>query len=146
MQSRLMHEAHGQRTYCLILDAGDEVMSQLARFAQQNGLRGSQISAIGAFEEVTLGYFDWEKKDYRRIPVRDQVEVVALLGDIAVGENGEPKVHAHAVLGKADGSALGGHLLEGRVRPTLEVILTELPKHLQRKHDPASGLALIELR
>jgi predicted DNA-binding protein with PD1-like motif len=75
--------------------------------------------------------------------VPEQVEVVSLVGDVALGEDGGPKVHAHAVLGRSDGSALGGHLLEARVRPTLEVILTELPGHLQRRHDRESGLGLI---
>jgi Fe-S oxidoreductase len=54
-------------------------------------------------------------------------------------------VHAHVVLGKSDGSAHGGHLLEAHVRPTLEVTLAEAPRYLHRKHDPESGLALIRL-
>ena len=37
-----------------------------------------------------------------------------------------------------------GHLIEGQVRPTLEVILTDSPAHLRKKHNPESGLALIE--
>ncbi|HET7297337.1 MAG TPA: DUF296 domain-containing protein, partial [Burkholderiales bacterium] len=89
------------------------------------------------------GYFDWEKKDYERIPVREQTEVLALLGDIAIEGRNVKKVHAHVVLGKRDGSACGGHLLAASVRPTLEVILTESPGYLQRRHDPASGLTLI---
>jgi predicted DNA-binding protein with PD1-like motif len=49
------------------------------------------------------------------------------------------------VLGRRDGSARGGHLLSAKVRPTLEVILTESPSYLRRAHDPASGLALIRI-
>jgi len=37
-----------------------------------------------------------------------------------------------------------GHLIEGKVRPTLEVILTESPAHLRKRHDLESGLALID--
>ena len=91
-----------------------------------------------------LGYFDWEKKDYTRIPIEEQVEVLALVGDIA-SNDGEPKLHPHVVVGKADGTAHGGHLLEAHVRPTLEVIITESPAHLQRCSDPETGLALIRL-
>jgi predicted DNA-binding protein with PD1-like motif len=72
------------------------------------------------------------------------VEVLNLTGNIALAD-GEPKLHPHVVLGKADGSAHGGHLLEGHVRPTLEVIVTESPVHLRRRSDPETGLALIEL-
>src|SRR5689334_21977640 len=145
MRSKLLHESGGQKTYALIFETGDEVMGNLKSFARDNRLGGSQFTAIGAFRDVTLAYFEWEKKDYKKIPVREQVEVVSLVGDIALGENGEPKVHAHVVLGKSDGTALAGHLMEAHVRPTLEVMLVESPRHLQRRHDRESGLALIRV-
>jgi predicted DNA-binding protein with PD1-like motif len=145
MRSKLLHETDGQKTYALIFEMGDEVMSTLKAFALDHRLGGSHFTAIGAFQNVTLGYFDWAKKDYKRIPVHEQVEVVSLVGDIADDERGEPKVHAHVVLGKLDGAALGGHLLEARVRPTLEVMLVASPNQLRRKYDPETGLALIQL-
>ena len=54
-------------------------------------------------------------------------------------------MHAHVVLGKRDGAACGGHLLAAKVRPTLEIILTESPGYLRRQHDPRSGLSLIRI-
>lgn len=145
MKSRLLHENAGQKTFALIFETGDEVMKNLLNFAKENRLGGSHFTAIGAFQEVTLGYFDWQRKDYNRIPVREQVEVVSLVGDVAEDDKGGPKVHAHVVVGRSDGLALAGHLLDGRVRPTLELILTESPVHLRRRHDAESGLALIRL-
>ena len=143
MKSRVLH-AGPQTTYALVLDQGDEVVQALTAFAREKGLNASQITAIGAFSEATLGYFDRATKQYRKIPVREQVEVLSLVGDIALdGEH--PKLHAHVVIGKADGTAHGGHLLDARVWPTLEVIVTESPRHLRRRMDPASGLALIDL-
>jgi predicted DNA-binding protein with PD1-like motif len=120
-------------------------MKNLLAFAKEKQLAGSHFTAIGAFREATLGYFDWEGKEYRHIPVREQVEVLSLVGDVARDEKGEPKLHAHVVVGKSDGTAHGGHLIEAVVRPTLEVILVESPRHLQRRHDPESGLALIRV-
>ena len=143
MKSKILTEK-GERTYAVVFDTGDEPVSMLTRFAEQERLHAARFTAIGAFRELVVGYFDWEKKDYVRIPIREQVEVLALVGDIAVSE-GKPKLHAHVVVGKRDGSAHGGHLLEARVRPTLEVLLTESPRHLVRKHDAESGLALIDL-
>jgi uncharacterized protein len=93
---------------------------------------------------VTLGFFERDRKDYKRIMIDEQVKVLSLIGDIAL-EDDEPKVHAHVVVGKSDGSAHGGHLLEARVWPTLEVILVESPQHLRRKMDQETGLALIRL-
>ena len=70
--------------------------------------------------------------------------MLALTGNVAL-KDGEPKLHPHIVVGKSDGTAHGGHLLEGHVRPTLEVIVTESPAHLQRRSDPETGLALLRL-
>ncbi len=130
-------------TYALIFDKGDEVTSVLSAFAERANLLGSHFTAVGAFERVVLGYFDRARKDYRKIPIEEQVEVLSLVGDVAVQEGGGPKIHAHVVVGKSDGTAHGGHLLEAVVWPTLEVILTEEPSHLWRRHDAETGLTLI---
>jgi predicted DNA-binding protein with PD1-like motif len=143
MQAKLLHE-DGEQTIALVFDTDDEVVAGLTAFAKRRGLAGSHFTGIGAFSDVVLGYFEWSRKDYRRIPIGEQVEVLSLVGDIALAD-GEPKVHAHVVVGKSDGTAHGGHLLEGHVRPTLEVVLVESPAHLRRKHDPESGIALIDL-
>jgi predicted DNA-binding protein with PD1-like motif len=137
-------QADGERTFALVFETGEEPMEGLLAFAKREGLTAGHFTAIGAFEEATLGYFDWSRKDYLRIPITEQVEVLSLVGDIAI-EGRDPKVHAHAVLGKRDGTAHGGHLLGARVRPTLEVILTQPPGHLRRRYDAGSKLALIEI-
>ncbi len=138
-----VHEAANEKTFALIFETGDEVMAGLSAFAAERGLASSRFTAIGAFREVTLGYFNWEKKEYEKIPVREQVEVLSLIGDVALDDNGKPKVHAHVVVGRSDASTRGGHLLEGHVRPTLEVMLVESSRGLRRRYDPESGLALI---
>ncbi len=145
MKAKQIHEERGQRTFALVFDAGDEVVSGLTDFAEENGLDAASFTAIGAFGTATLGYFDVEKKEYEKIPVHEQVEVLSLLGDIAQKEDEKPQVHAHAVLGASDGSTRGGHLLEARVRPTLEVVLVESPEHLRRRWDEEVGLALISI-
>ena len=142
MQSKLLHNADGQRTFAVILVTGDEVMASLKDFVTREKITAAQISAIGALSDVVLEYFDWEKKDYLKIPLREQVEVASLLGDVAEAD-GKPAIHLHIVVGRRDGSAMAGHLGEAHVRPTLEVILTESPAHLRKRHDPESGLALI---
>lgn len=128
----------------MVLGIGDEVMTGLTAFAAEQRLCATQFSAIGALSRVVVAYFDWTTKDYRRIAIEEQVEVLSLVGDVSL-DAGTPKVHAHVVVGKADATAHGGHLIEGYVRPTLEIILTETPRHLRRRFDPESGLPLIDL-
>jgi predicted DNA-binding protein with PD1-like motif len=146
MAWRLLDEGGGRRTFALVLQTGDEAMAAVEALARDQALDAAQIAGIGAFSEAVLRYFDWADKSYHDIPVAEQVEVASLIGDIAAGEDGRPVVHIHLVLGRRDGSALAGHLKRGVVRPTLELIVTESPAHLRRRHDPQSGLALIALQ
>lgn len=145
MKSRIIHEAHGLRTFVAVLDIDDEVGACLQHFAEAENLSAAQVTAIGAFRDAVLTYWDWDTKEYQEIPVREQVEVLSLNGDITLDQSGRPKLHLHTVLGCRDGKAIGGHLKEARVRPTLEVIVTETPAHLRRRQDPESGLPLIAL-
>ncbi len=144
MKSKLLASEQGEKTYALIFDAGDEFIEGLTRFADENDLLASHFTAIGAFQRATLGFFDFDKKDYLKIPINEQVEVLSLVGDIS-SEDGKPKIHAHVVVGKRDGTAHGGHVLEAHVRPTLEVVLEETPAHLRRRHYPEMGLSLIDI-
>jgi len=143
MKSKLL-DATGQKTFALVFDKGDEVVAELTAFAKAERVGAAHLTAIGAFSEVTLGYFDRGRKDYKRMAVSEQVEVLSLIGDVALDDKGAPKVHAHVVVGLSDGQTRGGHLLSARVWPTLEVIVVESPAYLRKRHDPDSGLALID--
>lgn len=133
------------KTYVLIFDTGDEIIEGLSRFAAERGLAGSSFTAIGALSRARLAWFDWESKKYQTaVDLDEQVELLSLIGDVAA-KDGKPTVHAHVVVGRRDGSAHGGHLVEAWVRPTCELILTEAPVHLRKQIDPESGLALIRI-
>jgi predicted DNA-binding protein with PD1-like motif len=144
MKSKLLNDDR-EKTYALIFEVGDEVMDGLKAFAKEHRPRSAHFTAIGAFRDAVLAYFDWQSKEYKDLPVDEQVEVLTLAGDVAWKDDGEPVVHAHVVVGRSDGSTRGGHMRKAHVRPTLEVILVEYPKHLERKHDPATGLTLINV-
>lgn len=131
-------------TYALVFDSGDEVMKILKTFANEHSLKAARFTGIGAFSNVELGFFDFATKDYKRIPLNEQVEVLSLMGDVALYGD-ESKVHAHVVVGKENGMAMGGHLLKAIVHPTLELIIEEAPGYLQRRIDEETGLPLIEI-
>jgi uncharacterized protein len=144
MKEKLL--ARGElRTYAVVFDPGDEVSEGLLDFARREKITAAGFTAIGAFERVTLAFFNLDTKEYEKIPLNQQVEVLAFTGNLGLHE-GEPKLHAHVVVGLRDGTTRGGHLLEGYVRPTLEVVVTEAPGHLKRTLDEATGLPRIDLR
>ncbi|MGD9483413.1 PPC domain-containing DNA-binding protein [Streptomyces sp. TRM70308] len=129
--------------YVVVLDPGEDAAQRLTDFARARNLGAAQVTAVGAFRTAVVGWFDRERKDYRPIRVDEQCEVLSLVGDIAVGEDG-PVPHLHAVLGLADGTTRGGHLLEGDVWPTLEIVVRASPATLRKTHRPEIGLALID--
>ena len=144
MQSKLIHDADGEQTYAVILEKGDEVAASLKAFAEDHSLTAASFTAIGAFASAKLAFFDWEQKGYVPIIVDEQTEVASMTGDVVIDQNGKPVVHMHAVLSRRDGSAVAGHVQSGEVRPTLEVILREAPRHLRKRFDPETGLTLID--
>jgi predicted DNA-binding protein with PD1-like motif len=103
------------------------------------------VSAIGAFSQVKVGWFDLGARKYKPIEVNEQCEVLSLIGDVAQGDDGKASLHLHAVLGLQDGTVRGGHLLSGAVQPTLEVTITETAMHLRRRKRPDLGIALISV-
>ena len=141
MRAKVLNERE-PTVFAVVFDTGEDPVAGLTRFAEERNLTAASLTAIGAFRDAVLGYFDWASKDYQRIAVPEQTEVLALVGDVAL-EGTKRKLHAHVVLGRRDGSACGGHLLAATVRPTLEVIITQSPAFLARTHDPETGLALI---
>jgi predicted DNA-binding protein with PD1-like motif len=145
MKSKLVWENAGERTFVLILDPGEEAFAAISDFAAKSKLAGASLTALGAFERATVGWFDLARKTYKPIEIGSQCEALSLIGDIATGDDGKPSLHLHAVLGLSDGTTRGGHFMKGIVRPTLEVTIVETPTHLRRKKKPELGIALIEL-
>jgi predicted DNA-binding protein with PD1-like motif len=135
----------GFETRVVVLDSGEEAFAALTRFANDAQLTAASLTAVGAFEKATVGWFDFEKKTYKKIEVEEQCEVLSAIGDVAIGDDGNASLHVHVVLGLSDGATRGGHLLAGTVRPTLEVVLIDTPSYLRRKKKPDLGIALIDL-
>src|SRR6266702_4626701 len=135
----------GAETRVVILESGEEAFAALTKFANEAGITAASLTAIGAFENATVGWFDFEKKTYKKIELAQQCEVLSAIGDVAVGDDGKASLHVHIVLGLSDGTTRGGHLLAGTVRPTLEVVLTEVPARLRRKKRADLGIALIDI-
>ena len=141
MKARLVNQS--PKTVVAVFAPGDEAAAGLLQLANEHDLKAAQITGLGAFMRARLAFFDLQTKKYEPIEVNEQVEVASIVGNVALTESGERKIHVHAVLSRRDGSAIAGHLLEGHVRPTLEITFIEAPDALRRRVDPATGLPLL---
>jgi hypothetical protein len=143
MKVELLSAKGNRKTYAVIFSKGDEAFSGLTDFARQYHVTAAHFTAIGALESARLAWFDPTRKMYKQISIDSQVEVLSMIGDIALYK-GKPAVHTHMVVGFPDGSTRGGHVLEAHVRPTLEVIVTVEPNAMHRRLDPETDLTLID--
>ena len=142
MKSKQLQDVEGARVFAVVFQHGERVMKPLVGFLREHLIGAARLTGIGGFSAVTLGYFDWEQKAYQSHELEEQVELLSLTGDVAL-DGSEPKVHAHVVVGRSDTTVRGGHLLDGMVRPTLELIIEDSPSHLRKRHDPETGIGLI---
>ena len=143
MKVRLLSEKGGVKNYAIILAKGDEVMSGLTDFARQNKVTSASFTAIGAFSRATVAWFDDGRKEFKLVPIEQQVELVSMIGDIAL-VNDQPAVHAHVAVASSDGTVRGGHVINAFVFPTLELFMTVYPTPLHKESDKATGLKLID--
>ena len=143
MQVQLLNPGEPTKQYAVIFYQGDEAFSGLLEFADKYHVTSAHFTAIGALNRATLGWFDPQRKMYKKIPVNGQHEVIAMSGDIALYQ-GKPVVHAHMAVGGPDGTTRAGHVLEAYVSPTLEVMVTVDPVAMQKRLDPITDLTLID--
>src|SRR5271165_1330268 len=143
MQVQLLNPGDQTKQYAVIFYQGDEAFSGLQEFAEKYHVTSAHFTAIGAVNGATLGWFDPQRKMYKKIRIEGQHEVIGMSGDIALYQ-GKPAVHTHLVVGSPDGTTQGGHLLDAYVSPTLEVMVTVEPTTMRKRLDPATDLTLID--
>ena len=143
MQVQLLNPGEPTKQYVVIFYQGDEAFSGLLEFAQKYHVTSAHFTAIGAVNGATLGWFDPQRKMYKKIPINGQHEVIGMSGDIALYK-GKPIVHTHMVVGTSDGTTRAGHVLAAYVSPTLEVMVTVDPATMQKRFDPETDLTLID--
>jgi hypothetical protein len=143
MKVQLLKRGMENKEYAVIFAKEDEAFSGLQEFAERYQIQSAHFTAIGALNETTLAWFDPQRKMYRSIPIHGQVEVVSMIGNIALYQ-GKPTVHTHMVVGLADGTTKGGHVLDAHVSPTLEVMVTVDPIPMHKRLDPETDLTVID--
>jgi len=121
-----------------------DIISFVTDLAKENGVMTATFTAIGALKYAKLGFYDQKRHEYVETLLSAPQEIASCVGNISVKE-GNPFVHAHAVLADSEGNTKAGHLLEGKVFAA-EVHLSELiGEKVVRKHDAVTGLFLWEI-
>ena len=96
------------------------------------------LSAVGQLKKAKIGYFK-TKGNYTPKEFKKPFEILSLTGNIC-SQNEDFLLHLHVVLGDEDKKAFGGHLLQGIVGVTAEIVLLKSDVHIQRETDEDTGL------
>jgi predicted DNA-binding protein with PD1-like motif len=133
-----------QSGYLLRFEKGEELVEQLTKFVDNKNVQAGWLTGLGGVLNVRLGYYHLKRKKYVFRHVKDVVELVSLVGNIASYE-GEPALHLHGVVSDRNNKAHGGHIKELIVGGTLEIKLDTIDATLDRKLDDEIGLPLLDL-
>lgn len=120
------------RGYVVRLEKGEEVISTISQLAEKEKIPGGFLLGLGAVRDVTLGYFDVEKKEYIKKSSEAEFELSSLVGDIFYFE-GKPGVHAHATLSDPEFKIIGGHLFSALATATVELFIYLTDEVLKKK-------------
>lgn len=127
------------------LQKGERLLAALEQFVAENELPGAWISGLGGAQQVTLGFYDLDQKEYRWQTFDGLREVLNLAGNITFDEAGKPVFHLHGTFGDANYQAIGGHVKDLVAGATLELFIHRTYKPLRRVNNPEAGLPLLEL-
>jgi len=139
-----MHFRKIQNGYLLRLVKGEEIIKTLSSFVDEQKILGGFVFGLGAFKDLTLGYYDSAKKEYIKKIIGDDLEFGNLTGSIAYVE-GKPFVHAHVSVAGSDMKAFCGHLFSATISGTGEFMIIPSESKVERKPDPEMGLKLLDL-
>ena len=129
-------------TYIVRMDPGEEILTQLKVFAEQEGVKLASVTALGAVKDFTVGVFDTGAKVYKSNRFQGVYEIVSLVGTINT-MNDAFYCHLHMCAADQEGHAFGGHLNEAVISATCELVVTCLPGETNRVFSDEVGLNLI---
>lgn len=131
-------------SYLVRLETDEEIVGALTRFVNDQRVDSALVTGLGSVHHAVLGYYDRAAKEYLRRAIEPDCEIVSLVGNISVKE-GKPYAHVHVTLGTRDFLAVAGHLFEGKVAATCELVVRAFPGMVLRREDPTTGLWLWEV-
>lgn len=129
--------------YVLRFDRGEEVVSLLKRFCEEENILSASFTGIGAVSQVKLGWYDVENKEYERKEFQEKLEIISLVGNTAKMK-GEVIVHVHGSFGTKEFKSIAGHVDEMTVSATCEIVLKKFEGQIEREYNEEIGLNLMK--
>lgn len=131
--------------YIVRLDRGEKLSEAMEQFFAGNEIEGASVTAVGGAEQLELGFYDLDAKEYLWKSFPDLYEITGLLGTIALDEQGKLMYHLHGTFAGRDYQVVGGHVKDFVVGGTCELFIHRTYQPLQRKIDDHTGLKLLDL-
>lgn len=121
---------------------GSDLAGYLNEFVLAKDIRSGILGVIGVVERVKLGFLDVGSGSYVITEIDSHREITSCGGNVSLGVDGRPAIHAHLTVSGPDGATAGGHLLDGTRVHYAEFWIAALEgRPFERAPDPKVGLA-----
>ena len=131
-------------TYVMRLDPGEEIVEKVLWLAAVEEIKLATVTGLGAVDNVTLGIFSPDTKQYKANLFHAEFEIVSLTGTITTQKH-RPYAHLHMAVGDLSARAFGGHLNRAVVSATAELVIQTIPGQVARQPAPQIGLTLMHI-
>lgn len=131
-------------TYFVRIERGEKIIETLKNFCTKQKIKCGYFFGIGALGEAELAHYIVENRKYTSKKYKQPLEIVSMSGNITTMNN-ESYLHCHITLSDEKMKAVAGHLKEGKIAATCEIVLVRLNSNINRKYDELTGLNLMEL-
>jgi len=134
-----MHSKQNKDLIFIRLFPGKDIFDKLREVCRKYQINTAVvISGIGQLKDFKLGYFK-EKGNYTPQHFKTPHELLSLEGNI-IKQDEEYIFHLHAILSNENKDVVGGHLIEGLVEVTNEIVLLKTDVKVDRKVEDSTGL------
>ena len=130
-------------TLIVRIDRGEEILAQMQAVCERERVTLASVSALGAIDDLTVGLFDVETKQYLSNHFTGAFEIVSLTGTVTT-KDGAFYPHIHISVGDREGRVFGGHLNRAVVSATCEMVIRCLDGTVGREFDETVGLNLMK--
>lgn len=133
-----------EKTFFIRFEPGEEILTGLKSFCDNENVKLATVQAIGAINKVIIGFYDLSKKEYFPRTITGDHEITSLNGTITE-MNDSAYIHLHITIADEENKVIGGHLNEAIVSATCEMVVTEISGKVNRYYNKDIGINLLDI-
>ncbi len=130
-------------TLVIRADRGEELIESVKKACVEHQVKIGVVTGIGACDHAVVGAYNTLTKEYLKHEYEGEMEILSFTGNVSQMD-GDYYGHYHVVIGRDDGSCIGGHANEIIISGTSEIFVQLVDGTLERSYDDRVGLNTLD--